>query len=235
MRMKVLFAALAIAAFAPSTASAADMPVAQRPSLLAGYAQTSCGLYYGLNAIGAAGKVEGGPPGASVLQGAIGGTIGYGCPFGSAPGNFWFAEGNFDVENLNGAGPGLSMSGPVHLEQRVGFGGPISSMLNLFPGFGPNLAVPSLPVFASGVTAGPSYPFLFVAMHEKDVGAQVMLDRNREWLISPGVGIGLQTRLSNGVVAETAAQWVMNSNGMSVGPQRLKFGNAMEVSFTLKY
>lgn len=108
-------------------------------------------------------------------------------------------------------------------------------MLNLFPSLSQGLAVPSLPVLPNGVTSGPSYPFLFASVHEQDISGQIGLASNREWLVSPGIGIGLQTRLSNGVVAETAAQWVLQSNGLSLGPAKVALGNAAEVSFTLKY
>ncbi len=58
---------------------------------------------------------------------------------------------------------------------------------------------------------------------------------NREWLISPGVGIGLESRLSNGVVADVTAQWKLDSTGLSFGPQKVTLGNAAVVGLTLKY
>jgi hypothetical protein len=167
--------------------------------------------------------------------GGVGGTIGYGCPFGTTPGNFWFAEGNFDWTNINGSASGFSATGPAHFEQRFGVGSPLSTMLSLVPGWGNGLSVPSLPALPAGVTQGPSYPFIFASLHEQDISAQYNLSSNRQWLFSPGVGIGLESRLSNNVVAETAVQWVMQSNGLSVGPADVKLGNAVEVSFTLKY
>jgi len=232
-----ILAGLLLMILAPG-ARAADLaaPVLKAPpNLLTGYVSGGCGPYFGLNTMGSAGSVDGGPPGASVIQGDVGVTVGYGCPIGTTPGNFWFVEGNFDWANINGNQNGFSMTGPAHFEQRVGFGSPISSMLNMFPGFSSGLSVPSLPALPAGVTQGPSYPFLFVSAHEQDVSAQFGLDQNQQWLFAPGIGIGLESRLSNGVVADMAAQWVMQSNGLSVGPATVHMGNAALVSFTLKY
>jgi hypothetical protein len=229
----------ALLASLPRAAFAGDLPTKKAPSSFGSYATGGCGFYYGLNAMGAGASVNGGPPGATTLQGAIGATFGYGCPIGTGPGNFWFAEGNFDWANLNGTQSGLALTGPAHFEQRIGFGGPISTMLNsgLFPNLNPagNLSVPALPGLPAGVTAGPSYPFLFASLHEQDISAQIGLAANREWLVSPGIGLGLQTRLSNNVVAETTIQWILNSNGVPLGPQKISFGNGAEAGFTLKY
>lgn len=203
------------------------------------YPAGGCGFYYGVNAMGAGGAVNAGPIGATQIQGDIGATVGYGCPIGTVAGSFWFAEGNFDIANLNGSQNGLSLTGPAHFEQRFGVGGPISAMLNsgMFPNLniGNGLSVPSLPGLPAGVTAGPSYPFLFASLHEEDVSAQIGVATGHAWLFSPGFGVGLQTRLSNNVVAETAAQWVLRSSGVEVGSSKVGLGNGAEVSFTLKY
>jgi hypothetical protein len=235
--MRKLFLASAIASLlaVSSIAQGADIAKA-KPGLFSGYLAGQCGMYFGLNTMGGAGSISGGPPGASIIQGDVGITLGYGCPFGTTVGNFWFVEGNFDWANLNGSQNGLSLTGPLHFEQRAGVGSPLSSMLNLFPSLTSGLSVPSLPALPAGVTQGPQYPFIFVSLHEQDVSASFGLAQNRDWLISPGLGIGLESRLSNGVVADVTAQWVMQSSGLSVGPQQsIKLGNAAVVGFTLKY
>ena len=231
--MKKLILALVLLS---STAYAADVTKAPKPQLLAGYAAGQCGMYFGINTLGSAGTISGGPPGASIIQGDVGLTLGYGCPFGTTPGNFWFVEGNFDWANLNGSQNGLALTGPLHFEQRVGAGSPLSSMLNLFPNPFSGLSTPSLPLLPPGVTSGPQYPFIFVSLHEQDVSATFGTSQNRDWLISPGLGIGLESRLSNGVVADVTAQWVLQSTGIAIGgAQSVKLGNAAEVGFTLKY
>jgi hypothetical protein len=236
--MKHLKLAIIVAAlFAlPSAALAADPAVKPaKPSLLSGYVAGQCGMYFGVNSMGSAGTISGGPPGASIIQGDVGLTLGYGCPFGQLPGNFWFVEGNFDWAGLNGSQNGLALTGPLHFEQRAGVGSPLSSMLNMFPSLTNGLSVPALPVLPAGVSAGPSYPFIFVSLHEQDISASFGLAQNREWLISPGIGIGLESRLSNSVVADTTCQWVMQSSGLTVGPNSVKLGNAVECGLTLKY
>jgi hypothetical protein len=197
-------------------------------------ALNNCGYYYGINTLGGAGSVNGGAPGASVIQGAVGGTIGYGCSIGATPGNFVFVEGNFDWANLNGATSGLALTGPAHFEERFGLGSPLASLLpSAF-----NLSssqIPADPLLPAGVTAGPSYPFMFFSLHEQDVSAQLGLASNQEWLFSPGFGIGLESTWSNGIIVEPAVQYVLQSSGLQVGPAKASLGNAIEASVTLKY
>lgn len=228
-------ACLLLGMLAPS-AGAADVPPAPAPApVVTGYNAGQCGWYFGLNTMGGAGSVQGGAPGTTIMQGAVGGTLGYGCPIGSTPGNFWYAEGNFDWANINGSQNGFSLTGPAHFEQRVGLGSPLSTMLNVLGINNNNISVPPLPLLPPGVTAGTSYPVIFLSFHEQDVSAQVGGDSNRDWLFSPGIGLALENRLSNNVVVETAGQFVMQSSGFSVGPQTVKLGNAFEASVTLKY
>lgn len=229
---------LPLLAVLSSPVQAADVPTKARPNVFAGYAAGSCGMFLGLNTMGGAGSLTGTTvPGASVIQGDIGGTIGYGCPIGTTAGSFWFLQGNFDIANMNGSANGLSLTGPAHFEQQLAIGGPLSSMLNLFPSISGGLSVPSLPALPGGVTTGPQYPFLFASLHEQDVSAQLpaALAQGREWLISPGLGIGLESRLSNGVVADVSAQWILQSNGLALGPEKVGFGNAGLVELVLKY
>lgn len=204
------------------------------PGIFGTYAAGGCGLYAGLNTMGAATSVSGAAPGTVVAQGNVGAEIGYGCPIGTTAGNFWFAEGIFDWANLNGSSAGLSLTGPAHFEQRLGLGSPISTLLNLFPGFN-GLSVPSLPSLPSGITYGPSYPYVFASVHEQDILAGVGGNSSAAWLVSPGLGLGLQSRLSNGVVADVYAEWVLASNGLSVGPSKVSLGNEALVGLQLKY
>lgn len=235
MHKFIITAALLIA----SGASAADLPTkAKQINPFAGYATGGCGAFFGLNTMGGAGAMTGtNVPGASVIQGDIGATIGYGCPLGTTAGNFWFVESSFDFANYNGAANGLSVTGPAHFEQKVAIGSPLSSLVDLFPGLTSGLAVPSLPMLPAGITTGPQYPFLFASLHEQDVSFQlpVALTQGKEWLISPGIGIGLETRATNGVVLDVSAQWVLQSGGLTIGPQKVAFGNAALVEFVAKY
>lgn len=233
----VVFLALALALASPPV-SAANLapPMATKANPFAGYVAGRCGAYAGINTMGVAGTVNGGPPGASIIQGDVGLTVGYGCPIGTVAGSFWFVEGNFDFANINGSSSGLGLSGPAHFEQRFALGSPISTALSVFPGnpFG-GLAVPSTPACPTNVTCGPQFPFIFAALYEQDIGGQFGISQNREWLVSPGIGLGLESRWSNGVVADVTAQWKLDSSGLAIGPQSVKLGNAAVVGLTLKY
>ncbi len=234
--MKRLFALLAAAVIC-SPAFAADLRTLKAPARLS-YAQGGCGPFFGINTMGVAGLVDGGPPGATVLQGDIGVTLGYGCPIGNTPGSFWFAEGDFDFANLNGNANGLGLTGPAHFQQKFAVGGPASALLSLFPNSpfaGLSGAVPALPLCPAGVVCGTQYPFMFVSLHEQDIGGQFGLANNREFLIAPGVGMGLESRWSNGLVVDTTAQWRLDSTNLAIGPQKVKLGNAVIVGLTAKY
>lgn len=235
MKMRTMMLAL-IAGLAMTSAHAADnLPVKTFASIGSGYPSTKCGMYYGLNSMGSAGAVNGAAVGTQVVQGDIGVTLGYSCPLSSDGGTFAFVDGMFDFSNLNGNTNGLALSGPATFEQRVGFGSPISSMLNLFPSLS-FPALPSLPTLPSGVTAGPAYPYLFASLHEQDISATVGLGSNKEWLISPGIGIGAKIRLSNNVVFDPFAEWQMRSNSVFVGPVKAaQLGNLARVGFALEY
>lgn len=218
-------------------ASAADLSSLKAPAKLS-YAQGGCGPFYGINTMGVAGLVNGGPPGATILQGDIGITVGYGCPRGTDPGSFWFAEGDFDFANLNGNANGLGLTGPAHFQQKIAIGGPASALLSVFPNnpfSGLQAAVPALPTCPVNVTCGSQYPFMFFAVHEQDISGQLGLSKNREWLFSPGIGVGLESRWSNGVVVDVTAQWKMDSTAFSLGPQKVTLGNAAIVGLTAKY
>jgi hypothetical protein len=220
-----------------SPAFAADMPVKAK-NLFAGYVAGSCGMYGGINTMGIAGAVNGGPPGASIIQGDIGVTLGYGCPIGTTPGNFWFVDADFDFANLNGNANGLGLTGPAHFKQSFALGSPLPSVLSLFPSnpFG-SIAVPAAPACPTNVSCGPQFAFIYAAVNEQDIGGQlpVTLAQGREWLFSPEIGLGLESRWSNGVVADVTAGWRLDSTGVTLGPQKVTLGNAAVVGLKFKY
>jgi hypothetical protein len=77
---------------------------------------------------------------------------------------------------------------------------------------------------------------MFASLHEQDISAQFGLAQNREWLVSPGIGIGLESRLSNHVVADVTAQYILDSSGLTLGANnKVALGNGAEVGLTLKY
>src|ERR1700676_2275772 len=123
--MRNLLLLLALVAVTP--AYAADVATKAPPVPVAGYPTTKCGLYYGINTETGAGVVPGAPAGTTVVGGDVGVLVGYACPLASLN---WFAEGIIDFQNLNAGNNGFSLSGPLHLEQRVGVQTPL---LKLFP------------------------------------------------------------------------------------------------------
>jgi hypothetical protein len=198
------------------------------------------GVYFGLNTTGTAGAVGGSPvPGASIVQGELGVHVGYTSMVGTCVAGvaspFWFIEGDIDWTNLNGTAVGptgsptaalgsLNLTGPLDLYQRVGYGNPaINTFLSSLPGLG-SISTPSLPILPTGVTAINSVPYLYLGVHEQDVSAFFVnaltgttLAANKEWEISPEIGIGMWTRLSNNVVVDVSAGYQIQSNGICLG------------------
>lgn len=215
MKSFLASAALAVAVLLPAISDAADLPkTAKAPSLA--YPTTKCGFYYGVNTTGSTGAVSTGQVGAQVVQGAIGLTVGYTCPVGPF---YWFADGDFDFSNLNGNANGLALSGPAFFEQRFGFGAPVDMIMSLIPGLTSlQNAVPSLIPLPAGVAVTTSNPYVFGSLSEQDTSAMFGFAQNRQWLIAPGIGIGTKVRLSNGVVFDPYAEYVLNSNAMCFGP-----------------
>jgi|ERR1700726_2121212 len=208
------FLLAAMAALISLPALAADLPV-KAPSLSYQYPSTKCGMYYGVNTMGSSAAVENAAIGTQTVQGAIGLTLGYTCPAGAG---YWFVDGMFDFANLNGSANGFALSGPAQFEQRFGFGAPIPLILGLIPGLGSlQNAVPSLIPLPPGTAVVTSNPYLYASIHEDDIGVAVGLAANRTYLISAGIGIGNKTRLSNGVVFDPFAEYVLPSSEMCVG------------------
>jgi hypothetical protein len=193
-------------------ANAADL--AHKALSFQSYPTNGCGAYYGVNALGSASPIANATPGATAIGGDIGGTIGYTCQ--TSPSTFWFAEAMGDFQNLNGNGAGFSMTGPAHFEERVAFGGPINQLLNVLPNL--NIpAVPSLPVLPNGITAGPSNGYVYAGLNEDDVSATFGASTGRNWIVSPEVGVGMLSRLSNNVVADVWAGARLQSQEVCVG------------------
>src|ERR1700756_5685365 len=123
--------ALAAGLILTSAAHAADLPSKAAPKLANPFATPydlgHCGAYFGINSTLTSTGVNGAAvaPGTQIQQGAIGGTLGYGCPISAANGSFWFVEALADVTNLNGSTNGLSLSGPASFTERFGVGSPL--------------------------------------------------------------------------------------------------------------
>lgn len=231
----VVLAALSVQAFA------ADMP-AKAPPLNGPYPTTKCGLYYGINAEGGAGVVPNAPAGTTMVAGDIGAVVGYACPVGATP---WFAEGIVDFQNLNAGNNGFSLSGPIHVEQRVGVQTPL---LQLLPSIGFNVGTqlgtpqPTAAVLPPGATLnGTVQNYIYGALNEDDISSsQVGLGAARKWLVSPEVGTGLlipfKTAGGTPMVADSYAGYEVQSNSMCIGSGMCpKLGNRYKVGVSFKY
>ena len=232
MKLRHLIAIAAIALASP--AGAADLPT-KAPAL--GYSQyptTKCGVYYGVNTMGSTAAVESAAIGTQTVQAGVGLTLGYTCPVG---GGYWFVDGMFDFANLNGSQNGFSLSGPAMFEQRFGFGAPIPTLIGLIPGLSTlQNALPSLIPLPTGVGVVTSNPYLFAAIHEDDIGVASGLQSNKQYLISAGFGVGNKTRLSNGVVFDPFAEYVLPSTEMCIGVAGcVKRGAGVRVGAALEF
>ena len=211
--ISVALTAIAFAATA-TLARAADLPT-KAPAFSYNYPTTKCGLYYGVNSMGSTGSVTNAAVGTQQVTGAIGLTLGYTCPVGQG---FWFVDGAFDFANLNGSANGLALGGPALFEQRFGFGAPVNLIMAAIPGLSAlQNAVPSLIPLPTGTTVVTSNPYIFGSVTEQDVSATFGFAQNRQWLVAPGIGLGNKIRLSNGVVFDPFAEYVLNSNAMCFG------------------
>lgn len=229
--MRSFFLSTAVAAAFIMPAGAAD--ISTKAPIFNGYPSTKCGVYYGLGTGGSAGAINGAVVGAQIVQGELDALVGYTCPF--ATNAFWFVEGSVGYNNLNGSVNGLALSGPLVLMQRAGAGSPINNLFSLGNVLG--LSMPSLPALPNGVTAGPANGYFFAGAVEQDISAQLANGASKQWVVAPMVGVGLLTRLSDGVVVDTWAGWQMNSQAFYPGlnGQGAKLGNTGRVGVSFKY
>ena len=237
--MKILKTILAVSlSLLSSAALAADNSIVTKA--VTGYSQyptTKCGLYYGVNTMGETSAVNNAAVGTQFVQGAIGLTLGYTCPVGTT-GGYWFTDGMFDFANLNGATNGLALSGPAMFEQRFGFGAPVPLIISMIPGLSTlQNAVPSLIPLPSGVNVVTSFPYIFGSVHEDDIGVANGLGSNKQYLVSMGIGIGNKIRLSNGIVFDPFAEYILPSSQMCVGIAGgcVQRGNAVRVGAALEF
>lgn len=220
--MKTFFLVGALLGFC-AQATAADLPVKPRALTPNAVPTNGCGPFFGFGTSGQAGVVNNSPvPGASIVQGELGVHAGYACI--NPDGSFYFGEADFNWVNGNGSTNGLSLTGPVDLFQRVGYGSPIiTTILTSFPGLN-GLQPPPFPIMPTGVTAGPAVPYIYGGVHEQDVSAQfinpatgTVFGTNKIWGLSGELGVGFWSRWSNNVVADVSAGYRLQSTGVCIG------------------
>ncbi len=247
MKTRLAFIALCLAALAlPSYA--ADMPIKgpllkrSASFITDGYPYAGSGLYFGLTTFADAGPVKAnipgfGPASLTTNQASLAGTIGYAWSTSGAA--FFAVEGSFGITNFNGGDTvGLSLSGPASFEQRIKAGVPLSQLLSYFPTF--NLpTVPPFPPLPNGQVAQNIHTYLWGGVHEDDVSGNFNLAANRQWAISPALGVGMMGQLANGFVADVWAGTVFPSKGFAIGPvgasALVNQSQRVEVGFSILY
>lgn len=237
MNMKLKIAAAMIAAFFAGPACAAPA-VTKAVPFVSPYPVSGNGFYYGINVLASASPIQdASTAGAAAIGGDVGGLVGWTYTNGNA--NFVFAEAMFDFQNLNGGAAGLSLSGPAHLEQRIGVGSPLNTLMGSLI-TNPNLpAVPGIPTLPNGITAGPQNGYVYAALNEDDVSASLGAATARDWNFSPEVGLGMMSRLSNGVMADVWAGAKLEGQAICVGSAAArecpKIGTGFVTGLSFKY
>lgn len=230
-KLLLSFAAL----FLAIPAFAADLPVKSRWLAY----PPGCGLYYGGVMSGAAGGGNTNAiSGTQVLAGDLGVVLGYTCPIGNS--SFWFVESIASVSKVNGAdnASGFALAGAASFEQRVAIGAPwavVQQLTAAIPSIS-GIAVPSVSTLPAGISAGPVNPYVFVGVNERDVSATLGLQTGRAWLVSPEVGFGTLTRLSNGMVIDGWVKYQPASTRVGIGltGQAFRTGDFVGIGMALK-
>src|SRR5882762_10281088 len=89
---------------------------------------------------------------------------------------------------------------PASVNTQIGFtqlfllGGPLAGVLSLLPNLG--TLFPVLPPAPQPVT-GTFHPYLFAAVHEKDISASYLAATGKVWKVQAGLGIGAKQQLGN--------------------------------------
>lgn len=179
------FAIAAVLGFVAGSAIAADMPV-KTPPLSNVYPTKSCGFFYGANAEGSTGIVNGAPAGTVQIGGDVGLLVGWACPTAPVP---WFVQADFDFQNLNAGNAGFSMKGPAHFSQTAAIQTPLFSYIGQWLNVGQN-NIPT-PVLPPGITlSGQPQNYVGLMVTEDDISTSFNLASNREWLVSYGLRVG---------------------------------------------
>ena len=216
MRKHLAFAAAFGLLAAP--AFAADLPTKAPAQTAYQYPTTRCGLYYGVDAGGSSGAVSNAAAGTNMDQGYVGVTIGYTCPAGAL--GFWYVDGDFDFHNVNGGTTeGLSaFGGPMLLKQRFGFGIPVNQIVAAIPGLASlQNALPALNPLPAGQTITTTNPSIYLATTWDDVGAKLGLQNFKTLEFGLDVGLSTKVRISNGIVMEPYAEYLIPSTAKCIG------------------
>lgn len=229
--MRILLVVLAgLALLGQWPAAAADLSVAKtaaKPRVLLSYAGS--GTYFGLGTHGEAQRATiAGLNGPGVDAYAAGGAVALVGGYMWGDGTSWKAiEASAHWSNTS-AGSTANPGVPSEISSRVGFterfllGGPIASMLSFLPNL--STAFPTLPVLPAGAV-GTSHPYLFVAAHQDQIGAEYGLAASKVWRIRGGAGVGVKSQLGQAgnlttgspVTLDVWAEYLFPGQGITLG------------------
>ena len=214
------FLMMTAALLVSSTAFAANLALPiKAPVVSFAYPSTS-GPYFGVGTMGGGGSVSASVPGVnsnSLVSNQVGvaGIVGW---VWNVPNSQYFAaaEGWFGWQNFNGSQQGFSLTGPATFTQRVMVGAPLNDIAALFPTL--NLSVPPFPTLPGGQAASNIKPYLFASLTEDDITVDIAgMGSNKDWRLSPGLGIGMLGQLTSGSVVDVFAMTKFPQKGVCEG------------------
>jgi hypothetical protein len=241
--MRKLFGILGGLALLTSTAAmAADQnpPVFKAPSVISnGYPYGSSGLFFGAYTEGGGGSVNGSVPGVSSAsltdtQAGLGLTLGYGWGTKGSPFGFTL-EGDAGWRNINGSTQGFSVNGPLHFEQRGIAWTPASNILANIPFF-QTLAnqIPPFITPPSGTATSNLQFGLGAGLDEDDISTAFPgLASNKEWRLSPMVGLFSMEQVSNGTALRSWAKVDFPQQSVCTGPVGKTACGGLETQFSV--
>lgn len=252
MRIFIAAGAVLLSLLGNFPSSAADMPTkAPKPSVLQTYAGS--GFYFGIGTFGEVDRTKiTGPAGqafsADIAGGALSGTVGYMWGNGTSwravdVSAEWF---NIGGSNVQGNLVPASVNTQWGFTERFLLGGPLASVLNLLPNLStifPALPTPTVPV------TGTIHPYIFAALHEKDISASYLLATGKVWRVQGGLGVGAKQQLGNvqgnpqasQVTVDYWAEYLIPSSGITLGPiaggipANANVGGGARVGMSLQY
>ena len=228
IKMRKLTMALLASAIAwPALGADVAVKKALRPNVLLTY--QGCGTYVGLGTFGEVDRASitgtAGPAmSADIAGAALSISLGYMC--GNGP-SWWALDAAVDWFNVGGSNvQGNIIPASVNAQwgftQRVLYGGPLASVLNILPNLStvfPALPVPTVPV------VGTVHPYVFAAVHEKDVSASYMAMSGKVWRVQAGLGVGAKQQLgavqgnpaASQVTVDYYAEYLIPGSGITIG------------------
>lgn len=209
----------------PSMAGDINAPAAKAPAGIFSnsYPYGSSGLFFGLFTEGGSSAVTGSVAGvgsSSLTSTSAGAGLTVGYSWGRPGSNVAYSiEGDFGWTNFNGSAPGLSFSGPAAFEQRFVAFTPLASVLSFLPNlsslFGTVAPFNPLP---AGVTSSNLQVGLMAGIDENDISSAFTgVASNREWQVSPMIGLVSMEQLSNGTAVRSWVKTIFNDKAVCAG------------------